>query len=91
MPHLLMWVMRKMHFCIITILGPKVLSLLKFIKRVSTGKLKEYSLKDFPFEKEIDKNGGINRRPQIESIYSGTNRTKEPISTKGPRISSELS
>jgi ribonuclease G len=30
-------------------LGPKVASLLKFVKRVSTGKLKEYSLKDFPF------------------------------------------
>src|SRR5690625_3618135 len=40
-------------------LGPEIRSLLKFIKRVSTGKLKEYSLKDFTFEKDIDKNGGI--------------------------------
>ena len=54
-------------------LGPKVLSLLQFVKRVSTGKLKEYSLKDFPFEKEIDKNGGINNALKIQSIDSGTN------------------
>jgi ribonuclease G len=71
-------------------LGPKVLSLLKFIKRVSTGKLKDYSLKEFPLEKEIDKNGGIN-----DSLKSNQSIlvqiVKEPISTKGPRISSELS
>ncbi len=71
-------------------LGPKVLSLLKFIKRVSTGRLKEYSLKDFPLEKEIDKNGGINNALKSnQSIL--VQIVKEPISTKGPRISSELS
>jgi len=71
-------------------LGPKVLSLLKFVKRVSTGKLREYSLKDFPFEKEIDKNGGINNAIKTnQSIL--VQIVKEPISSKGPRISSELS
>jgi ribonuclease G len=71
-------------------LGPKVLSLLKFVKRVSTGRLKDYSLKDFPFEKEIDKNGGINNALKSnQSIL--VQIVKEPISTKGPRISSELS
>ncbi len=71
-------------------LGPKVLSLLKFVKRVSTGKLKDYTLKDFPFEKEIDKNGGINNAlKNNQSIL--VQIVKEPISTKGPRISSELS
>tara|TARA_R110000823_G_scaffold266883_1_gene386850 strand:+ start:283145 stop:284686 length:1542 start_codon:yes stop_codon:yes gene_type:complete len=71
-------------------LGPKVTSLLKFVKRVSTGKLKDYSLKDFPFEKEIDKNGGINNALKSnQSIL--VQIVKEPISTKGPRISSELS
>ncbi|MCH2490104.1 MAG: ribonuclease E/G [Flavobacteriales bacterium] len=71
-------------------LGPKVLSLLKFVKRVSTGKLKDYSLKEFPFEKEIDKNGGINHALKSnQSIL--VQIVKEPISTKGPRISSELS
>jgi len=71
-------------------LGPKVSSLMKFVKRVSTGKLKEYSLKNFPFEKEIDKHGKIN--DAIKSNQSILVQVvKEPISTKGPRISSELS
>lgn len=71
-------------------LGPKVLSLLKFVKRVSTGKLKDYSLKDFPLEKEIEKSGGINDAiKNNQSIL--VQIVKEPISTKGPRISSELS
>ena len=71
-------------------LGPKVHSLLKFVKRVSTGKLKDYSLKEFPFEKEIDKHGGVNDALKSnQSIL--VQIVKEPISTKGPRISSELS
>jgi len=71
-------------------LGPKVSSLLKFVKSVSTGKLKDYSLKNFPFEKEIDKGGGINHvLKSNQSIL--VQIVKEPISTKGPRISSELS
>ncbi len=71
-------------------LGPKLPSLLKFIKRVSTGKLKDFSLKDFPFEEDIDKNGSIiNVLKSNQSIL--VQIVKEPISTKGPRISSELS
>ncbi len=71
-------------------LGPKLPSLLKFIKRVSTGKLKEYSLKDFPFEKDIDKHGSI-----VDALKANQSTlvqiVKEPISTKGPRVNSELS
>ncbi len=71
-------------------LGPKVSSLLKFIKSATTGKLKDFSLKDFPFEKEIDKHGNINDAlKNNQSILAQV--VKEPISTKGPRISSELS
>jgi len=71
-------------------LGPKLPSLLKFIKRVSTGKLKDFSLKDFPFERDIDKDGIIgNALKANQSIL--VQIVKEPISTKGPRISSELS
>ncbi len=71
-------------------LGPKVLTLLKFIKAVSSGKLKDYSLDNFPFEKEIDKGGNINDAiKNNQSILVQV--VKEPISTKGPRISSELS
>ncbi|PCE62800.1 Rne/Rng family ribonuclease [Sediminicola luteus] len=71
-------------------LGPQLSSMLKFIKKVSTGKVRDYTLKDFPFEKDIDKNGSImdvlkaNQSILVQIV-------KEPISTKGPRISSELS
>ncbi|WP_299674152.1 ribonuclease E/G [uncultured Dokdonia sp.] len=71
-------------------LGPKLPTLLSYIKRVSTGKLKDYSLKNFPFEKDIDKNGKITDvLKQKQSVL--VQIAKEPISTKGPRISSELS
>ncbi|EID76721.1 Rne/Rng family ribonuclease [Imtechella halotolerans] len=71
-------------------LGPKLPTLLKFIKRVSTGKLKDFTLKDFPFEPEIDKDGSIMDAVKAnQSIL--VQIVKEPISTKGPRISSELS
>ncbi|TMU55374.1 ribonuclease E/G [Flagellimonas algicola] len=71
-------------------LGPQLSSMLKFIKRVRTGKLKDYSLKDFPFEKDIDKNGSINEVIKANQSLL-VQIVKEPISTKGPRISSELS
>jgi ribonuclease G len=71
-------------------LGPQLASYLKFIKLVSAGKQKDFSLKNFPFEKEIEKNGAImdvlsaNQSVLVQVV-------KEPISTKGPRISSEIS
>ncbi|MEQ6124925.1 Rne/Rng family ribonuclease [Pseudotenacibaculum sp. MALMAid0570] len=71
-------------------LGAQVQSLNKFIKKVSTGKYKEFTLKNFRFEKDIHKDGSIN-----DVLKSGQNLlvqiVKEPISTKGPRLSSELS
>ena len=71
-------------------LGPKLPTLLSFIKRVSTGKLKDFSLKDFRFEKDIEKHGKISEvLKSKQSIL--VQIAKEPISTKGPRISSELS
>ncbi len=71
-------------------LGPKLPSILNFTKRVSTGKLKDYSLKNFPFEKDIEKDGSIaNVLKSNQSLL--VQIVKEPISTKGPRISSELS
>ncbi len=71
-------------------LGPKIASLLKFIKGVSAGKIKDFSLKKYPFEPEIDKDGSIdNAISANQSIL--VQIIKEPISTKGPRLSSELS
>ncbi len=71
-------------------LGPQLSSLKNFTQQVSTGKRKEFTLKNFRFEKDIDKNGKID-----DAIKSGQNLlvqvVKEPISTKGPRISSEIS
>ena len=71
-------------------LGPQLPSLLKFVKRVSTGKHTDFLLKNFQFEKEIDKDGSIaDALKSNQSIL--VQIVKEPISTKGPRISSELS
>ena len=71
-------------------LGAQLLSLNKFIKGVSTGRIRDYTLKNFHLEKDIDKNGSI-----IDTLRSGQNLlvqiVKEPISTKGPRMSSEIS
>src|SRR5690554_103037 len=71
-------------------LGPNLPSLMKFIKLVSTGKTKDFSLKNFSFEKEINKDGTITEVLSAnQSILVQV--VKEPISTKGPRISSEIS
>tara|TARA_R110002073_G_scaffold108336_9_gene243631 strand:+ start:61916 stop:63445 length:1530 start_codon:yes stop_codon:yes gene_type:complete len=71
-------------------LGAQVQSLNSFIKKVSTGRYKEFTLKNFRFEKDIHKDGSIN-----DVLKTGQNLlvqiVKEPISTKGPRLSSELS
>ncbi len=71
-------------------LGPQLSTMLKFIKGVSTGKLRDYSLKNFPSEKDIDKHGSINNVIKANQSLL-VQIVKEPISTKGPRISSELS
>ncbi len=71
-------------------LGPNLSSQLKFIKLVSAGKLKDFSLKTFQFDNEIDKDGTITDVVSAnQSILVQV--VKEPISTKGPRISAELS
>jgi len=71
-------------------LGVQLRSLSKFIKGVSTGKQKDFTLKNFQFEKDIDKDGKIN-----DVLKTGQNLlvqiVKEPISTKGPRLNAELS
>lgn len=71
-------------------LGPNLSSQLKFLKLLTTGKLKDYSLKNFPFETEITKDGAIGDiiSPNQSILVQVM---KEPISTKGPRITSDLS
>ena len=40
-------------------LGPRFPSMLKFLKQISTGKQKDYFLKNFRFEADISKDGNI--------------------------------
>lgn len=71
-------------------LGPKLPSLVKYIKQVSTGKNKDYLLKQFRYESDIDKDGNIGDTLSSKQIVL-VQIVKEPISTKGPRLSSEIS
>lgn len=71
-------------------LGPKLPSLLKFIKQVTQGHSKDYLLKHFRLEKDIEKNGDINDVLKAKQTLL-VQVVKEPISTKGPRLSSEIS
>jgi len=70
-------------------LGPQVETLKRYIKRVKSGK-QGWELANFNFEKDIDKNGKIDAvmKPGTDMVVQ---IAKEPISTKGPRLSSELS
>jgi ribonuclease G len=71
-------------------LGPQVKSLHKLTDLIRKGKLPGGSLDNFRQEKDIDKGGRIDQvlKPNQNILVQ---ITKEPISTKGPRISSELS
>ncbi len=70
-------------------LGPKFKSFVKYTNGVAGGRFKSPNL-DFDFEQEIEKNGKIEK-----TLKSNQNIlvqiAKEPISTKGPRLSSEIS
>lgn len=71
-------------------LGPQIRSLNKFVRFAQQGSIKKGDLKDFKTEKDIVKSG------KITQVFQRGNHVlvqvvKEPISTKGPRISSEIS
>ncbi len=71
-------------------LGPQALSLIKYVEQTQNGKQNVSNLMYFKNEGEIKKDGKIN-----EIIKSGQNLlvqvAKEPISAKGPRITTEIS
>lgn len=71
-------------------LGPQVQSLLKYMKAVAGGKQAEALLNNFENETDINKSGKISQvlSPNTHILVQ---IAKEPISTKGPRITSELS
>lgn len=71
-------------------LGPQFNSFKKFTRKAIDQKLNTASLKNFKKEKSLEKEGKIN-----EALKGGdlilTQISKEPISTKGPRLTSEIS
>jgi ribonuclease G len=71
-------------------LGPKFSSLLKFTKLVRSKKITGGKLDKFQIEKEIDKHGKIGQQLSRNQLIP-VQVVKEPISTKGPRLSCELS
>ena len=71
-------------------LGPQVQSLIKFTTQGLAGKLESASLEHFTNEPDIRKDGKITQVLN-SSMSVLVQIAKEPISTKGPRISSELS
>ncbi|MFV0345919.1 MAG: Rne/Rng family ribonuclease [Bacteroidales bacterium] len=71
-------------------MGPQFKTLSKFLRSVVGKKVKLNTFSQFPVEKDIDKYGKIN-----DVLKNGHNIlvqvTKEPISSKGPRLTSEIS
>lgn len=71
-------------------LGPQYLTYKKFLQDTISKKQQNSSLKSFEVQKEIDKNGIIDKvLAKDDSVILQI--TKEPISTKGPRISTQIS
>jgi ribonuclease G len=80
---------KKEAFLHYTDLGPKLRSLIKYTNSAISGSITTHSLEGFKIEPEIIKTGKIDqvlsrRQPILVQIL------KEPISTKGPRLSCEL-
>ncbi|MEL7118723.1 MAG: Rne/Rng family ribonuclease, partial [Bacteroidota bacterium] len=72
-----------------TDLGPKLRSLIKFTNQTVNGSLNTHRLENFKLEPDIIKTGKIDqvldkKQPILVQIL------KEPISTKGPRLSCEI-
>ena len=71
-------------------LGPQAKSLIKYVQAVKGGKQNVSNLMYFKHESDIKKDGKIN-----DIVKSGANLlvqvAKEPISAKGPRITTEIS
>ena len=70
-------------------LGPKIRTFQNFVDRNMAKKLSTASLRNFKKQSEIEKSG------KIDEVMEGGKRilvqvAKEPISTKGPRLTTEL-
>ena len=72
-----------------TDLGPNLRSAVKFANQTKNGNINTHKLEDFKFEKEIVKTGKINEVLDKKELVL-VQILKEPISTKGPRLTCEL-
>lgn len=80
---------RKDAFLHYTDLGPQINSVLKFTKMAMAKRLPGRLLEDFKLEKDNEKNGKIDRVFQKKQSVL-VQILKEPISTKGPRLTCEI-
>ncbi|RYD77536.1 MAG: Rne/Rng family ribonuclease, partial [Sphingobacteriales bacterium] len=71
-------------------LGPSIKSLNRYIELVKKGKLRDQRLANFRMEPEIVKTGKIDE-VFVPNQMVAVQIVKEPISTKGPRLSSQIS
>ncbi|HEY0769566.1 MAG TPA: ribonuclease E/G, partial [Sphingobacteriaceae bacterium] len=71
-------------------LGSQVQSLIKLTKIVKNGSYKDKLLNSFRLEEDINKSGKISE-VLSRNMLLPVQIAKEPISTKGPRLSSDLS
>ena len=71
-------------------LGPNFKTMQSFVKQLIANKTPDFSLKNIKFAPEIEKDGSINDIIAANQSLL-VQIVKEPISTKGPRITSELS
>lgn len=71
-------------------LGPDYLSYKKFLQDTFAKRQQNGSLKNFEIQKEINKHGTIDKIVAKDDVVL-LQITKEPISTKGPRISTQIS
>ena len=71
-------------------LGPQFSSLMKFTKMVRAKKITGGRLEKFHADRDIDKHGKIGTQLS-KNLIIPVQVVKEPISTKGPRLSSEIS
>ena len=71
-------------------LGPDFMSYKKFLKETFAKRQTSGSLKNFEKLKEIDKRGTVDKVLEKDDVVL-LQITKEPISTKGPRISTQIS
>lgn len=71
-------------------LGPEYLTYKKFLQEVNSKKHDTSGLKNFEIQKELNKNGLIDKVLSKDDLVL-LQITKEPISTKGPRVSTQIS